>query len=555
MADELKLDIIVDEHGSAKKLADVDAGVNKILGSAKQATPATAQLSAGFGGMALSLGRLVGLTSGVAAFFKVIQTVRAVADEASRLQDVADRLDVSASQFQKVASAASEFGIASDSLAGAIGRLQTRIGSGQINDELTKLGINLEDIRDADGVSQFQMLAAAIGAIESPTLRAAAAQATLGRDGEAMRAILTKAFAETAAGASSMSDTTIRELDEMGEAVTRFAASAKNKLGEALIAFANFANSGQNAVRDFVGDPTMPSVTRPTGPEGLPALPVPTFDRASADQLAEMLKGAEDLRKELFGSVDASIQLQDVWLNASGAIEFVSPIITTIRDAQREIRKDAEAWGETLNTRVLGTLTVITDRLAGIISSEGAEQARLMQKLSGPTDANQSEFDKGFLAIDQELKDKLANAATLPTRGAQILAENEALETAQLKVQELQMQWEKVNAAKDAAIGKTNDLASGYQRLTSMLSPGGQQLPNGLVAPTAEQLATGRFFGPVTPNGQPDLARFGGAAPAPNVIQINAANSVNTDGWDSLVRRIEQGLAERDRNQGTRTRR
>lgn len=571
MADELRFDIIVDDHGVAQKLAEVDAGVKKVTGSATQATPAVGQLAAGFRVAALSAARFLGFTGGFAA---ITAAIADVANEASRLNDVAARLDVSASKFQRVSSAAGEFGVSSDQLASAIGRLQARIGSGQIDAHLTSLGISLEAIRAADGVAQFEMLAAAIGRIEDPTLRAAAAQATLGRDGEAMRGILTKAFADTAAAADSMSDRTIQRLDEMGEAYERLKKRARNTLGELTVAMADFLTgrdpdaSGPDLREMLFGlDPkSLPAVQRPARQPGI----LETKPGIRPEALQELLKwdkedldAAEQMRQAISGSLEASIRMQEIWgSEMPEAITFISPVLEQIREGQLLITADAERWADTLEGRVNATLrntvglidqAIIKNTM--LMGGAQAERDRLMQQLTATTNPNESEYDRRFSEIDQEAKRKLA-AVDQTDRATAAQAENAILEEMNLKVLELQQHWEGVNQKKNETLQRTNDLVGSYGRLSSVLNPGGQQLPNGLVAPTAEQLATGRYFGPVTPTGDPDLKRLGGAVPG----GITHQNTFNMQGsifesLDQLALKVDQVLAERERNQGTRTRR
>lgn len=559
MADELRLDIIVDDHGGAQKLAEVDAGVKKVTGSAAASAASVGDLSASFRVAALSVMRFLGFTGGFAA---ITAAIADVANEASRLNDVAARLDVSASKFQRVSNAASEFGVSSEQLASAIGRLQARIGSGKIDEDLTRIGISLDAIRAADGVAQLEMVAAAIGQIEDPSLRAAEATATLGRDGEAMRGILTKAFADSAAAADAMSDRTIQRLDEMGEAFARLKTKGRNMLGELTVAMADFLTF-QDPENELG---PLPNVRGPSGtrPDSLPIPGRVTDDMLLKQEIQEdNLRIANEMEAAVRGSLEASMQMVKIWgSEMPEAITFVSPVLEQIAEGQRIITADAEKWAETLEERVNGTLR----RTVGLIDQAivkntmlmgGAQQERdrLMQQLTATTNPNESEYDKRFNEIDQEAKRKLA-LVDQTDRETAAQAENAILEEMNLKVLELQQHWEGVNQQKTAALEKSTALRTSYDAMTASLNPGGQQLPNGLTAPTAQQVASGRYFGPVTPNGDPDLARLGGAVPG-GVTHHNTFNMQGSvfDSLDQLALKVDTILAERERNQGTRTRR
>jgi uncharacterized iron-regulated protein len=576
MADELRLDVIVDEHGSAQKLSDVDAGVAKVIERAQVGKGTLDDLGKAFGVNTVNLSAFEAGAAGTASTLSLVSTIAGIAvpvvvalagafqsaaEQAKKLTETSDQLGTSATRIQAITQAAAEDGVSFEKMAAGLTKLQERIGSGKLNDELRDLHINIVAFKETDIVGQFTDLSEAIGRIEDPLARATMKARVFGDGAKEMGRLAKEGFKEAVDGATTMSAETIRVLNDAEKQYTDFVSHIKTQsktlaaegFGASLGAFKNIR---QYIGVDAVEMPDAPK--RPGQPERLPTPSDPGPDGASFAQLAEMVKAAADLRKEIVGSAEASVELEGIWTNAAGHIEFVSPIFKTIRDLQYEIAKGAESWGNALDRNVLAKLTSITDRLGSTIVSENLEQSDITRRLNAKNDAPKSEFDRQFNAIDKELKDKIDAASTLPDQGSRNIVQNEALETANLKVQELQANWDLVGQKTDAVTSKTLALGNSYASLAGGGSAGGgfqpgggTALPGGLVAPTAEQLANHRYFGPVTANGQPDLARMGGAAPGPTTINIHANNSY-FDSIDDLVKKVAEGLDERDKNLGVR---
>lgn len=543
MADELKLDIVVDEHGSAKKLDDVDAGVNKIVGSATQATPQVEKLSGSFLGMAGNAGKLavgLGVAIPVLTFFS--SQLRAAAEDARKFTDAAQDLESDAQRIQALTFAAAENRVSFDQMTGGLQRLQERIGSGKLNADLRALHINLESFRQSDIVDQFLEINDAIAAIESPLDRASMKARVFKGDAEELGRLAKAGFREAVDGAEMMSKDTIQALSDMEKAfddtVARLKAKSKNLVAEGFIGFLNLM--GRQGWQGPEKNNFMPEPPgRPGQPEALPTMGAdPGWAARNIELLNEQLAAQKAVQENLYR---------------------IDEIFRQIDASQKLVVKSGGDWSEVLNTRVAAAVdninakfvnaVMLNERLKG---SAVDERDRLMQQLTATTNPNESSFDKRFNEIDQEAKAKLA-AVDQTDRVSAATAENAILEEMNLKVLELQTNWEK---ATQSVVGHQQAVTVAGQsyggRAGSMGPSFGSQLPGGLVMPTADQVATGRYFGPVDANGRPDPARMGGAVPATFHTTINAQGSLmNTpDALADLASRLEVALSELGQSRG-----
>lgn len=541
--DQLKLDIIVDDHGGVKTLADVDAGVQKVVGTAAQATPEVAKLSSSFLGLSGGLAVVTGATAVAAPVITYLSSqLRAAAEDAGKFSAAADLLQADASRIQALTIAAEGNGVGVDSMIGALTRLQERLGSGKINSALAELHLNLDQIKRADITEQVLLITEAINEIPDPLERASARAKIFKGDAEEMGRAAKAGFREAADGAQTMSKETIQALDDISKQFDRVAAQmkaqAKNLVAEAFVGMFNaFKDMRQNLGVDRPDLPTLPG--RPGQPEPLPTAPDnPGWAARNMALLDEQLQAQHAITEEGFR--------QDA-------------VFRSIAQAQALIVKSGGDWADVLSTRVSTAVDAINAKLVNAVmmntqltSGAQAERDRLTAKLTATTDPNASAFDKRFNEIDQQHKDKMA-AVDQTDRVSAAQAENAIWEETNLKILELGNSWDNVIAKTDDARVRGDALKSTYEQLAASMQPaGGTALPGGLVMPTAEQIANHRYYGPVTPTGQPDPARMGGAAPITNTFHINASGSV-FESVEDFVRRIEQGLAERERNQGART--
>jgi hypothetical protein len=557
--DQLKLDVVVDDHGGVSTLEKVDAGVNKVKASADSAKPSLDALGQQFGvntvsmerfaaenaTSEVSLARFAGLAGGVAVAAVTALAIgfRAAADSATQFVEAGERLSAPASRIQQITQAAADNGVSFDEMTGALAKFQERVASGKADQALRDLHVDLAAFKQLNVVDQFLQLGPAIGKLEDPLERVHLRTEALGTDSGKMATLLTQAFADVANSADKMSDHTSESLNQFEKNFSQtwdhIKTKTLNTLGEMAVATIDFVNQ---AIPDSKSLGALPKVQ---GREGHQPAPLPN-EPAGVDP-AGMMKFLEEDFKQRQAITEEGYR-QDA-------------VMRSIAEAQAIITKGASVWADVLEHRVARSVDAITSKLTNAITLNtqlmgGAQQERdrLMAKLTATTNPNESEYDQRFSAIDQDTKRKLA-AVDQTDRGTAASAENAILEEMNLKVQELQQNWDGVSQKTEAVTQKTLALGTSYAALGGggggFQPGGGTALPGGLVAPTAEQLANHRYFGPVTANGQPDLARMGGAAPGPTTINIHANNSY-FDSIDELVKKVAEGLDERDKNLGVR---
>ncbi|MDP2319562.1 MAG: hypothetical protein Q8O42_09530 [Acidobacteriota bacterium] len=540
MADELKLDIIVDEHGSAKALADVDAGVNKVVGSAKQATPEVERLGGSFGGAASLLSRFaIGAAVAVPVITFLSSQLRAAAEDARKFTDAAKDLETDAQRIQALTHAAADNRVGFDQMVGGLTRLQQSIGSGKLNDELRELHINLDGFRQGDITEQFLEINAAIAAIEDPLERAAMKARIFKGDAEEMGRLAKAGFQEAVDGAVFMKTETIAILDEMSrkwdETTNYIAAKSKSVLADMLAGAVTAGRDGGGIIGLMNGFTGLLYGEQGPTPPGSPLVgPAqatgPGTDIAEASARLTEQRNAQVAANEAAQAIEEANFAMDAYLRKLGQVTTFVPEFMAIHELEVQLAKQGEAWADVLDANVGAAVDRINAKFVNavmmntqLMGGAQSERDRLMSKLTSASDPNASEYDTQFNTIDQEHKRKMA-AVDQTDRTSAAAAENAILEETNLKVQELQMHWEGVLSKQDGAIKGADTLRQSYEQLNQSFQPkGGTALPGGLVAPTAEQVATGRYFGPVTPTGEPDLARMGGAAPmvAPQ-ITVNA---------------------------------
>lgn len=178
-------------------------------------------------GIGLSLG---GLTSAIK------QTI----DDTGRLVDASSKLDIGVGQLEQMELAAKTSGVAAETLHGAIGKLQQKIGEAARGEEqavkdFDALGFSWRELAMASPDESFALVAKQIGGMGTAFERADAATALFGKSGRELIPLL-RSFTEEMdlAGKSltKLTDEDAQKLDEMGDKFTRMEASAKSAFRE-----------------------------------------------------------------------------------------------------------------------------------------------------------------------------------------------------------------------------------------------------------------------------------------------------------------------------------
>lgn len=183
--------------------------------------------STGFNGIksaAVGLGKAF---AGAFAFGSVVAFSRRVVDLAGHLQDLSDQTGISAQLLSGMKSTLEESGTSLDAFATGIFRAQKNIGlidneGDKAAQAVKRLGLNLDELRNAPTDRFLQLVTGALVKIENPAERAAVGAQLLG-----------KSFQELWPGINAvagrlddlrnqgMSDDAIRQLDEFGDSLTR----------------------------------------------------------------------------------------------------------------------------------------------------------------------------------------------------------------------------------------------------------------------------------------------------------------------------------------------
>lgn len=522
MADTLKLDVIVDDHGGVKTLQDVDAGVNKVKGSADQAKGPLGELSGTFAGLSGNMRMAIGAAAG----FTILQTaaayIRSMADEAHRFSLIATTLgDVSARQVQQLSVAGKEFGVSVETMATAMGRFRARLADGDLDGELQKLGINLGHFKDLNAAEQLFELGRAIEGIEDPTKRAAAAAALLRGDADQMRTVLTSAFQESANSATAMSTQTINDLKDVNISIDRTIAKAKMLAFELAMATGRGMTApGQMLNVALNGPGALPGT--PSSPKDLPGLlgiggPDPNDPRAMAlansDLALQLVIKKRAQEENTVAEREATEQAEFLRVKAvelGGTYRLLGDYIGFVRDEyieamiaasdfQQAQAKTVAAEGNQLFGEMFGPKTDSTDKnaqLNAILDRRDKALAGVNQELAGADELMSGILFKSALEVD-----KLS-----------------------LGFDEVVKNTDRATAAA-AALGQTYQSAftvkSGGYSPNMLDGRGGSSAPGRIPLLSDGPIANERYFGAVTPYGTPAPGGGGGSMITPQ-ITVNA---------------------------------
>lgn len=141
----------------------------------------------------------IGAVVGVAALAAFVARVNNAADE---LQDMADKLGVSASSLSTLKLAAAQSGTSLDAVTGAIAKMSQNLGdavggSKQASEAFRKIGLDAKALAGLRPDEAFNKVSDAISKIENPYRRASAAQDIFGKGAREIQALLREGAAAT----------------------------------------------------------------------------------------------------------------------------------------------------------------------------------------------------------------------------------------------------------------------------------------------------------------------------------------------------------------------
>lgn len=527
--DQLKLDIVVDDNGAAKKLADVDAGVNKVVDSAGKATPQVEKLSSGFGSMAGMLGRLtVGVSVAIPVLTFLSAQLRAAAEDARKFADGARDLDSIPQRIQALTSAAADNRVGFEQMIGGLTRLQQAIGSGKLNDEIRALHINLGEFKKADITEQFLQINEAIASIEDPLERASAKARIFKGDAEEMGRLAKQGFRDAVDGANTMKTETIAILDEISrkwdETTNKISSKTKSIIADML---AGAITKGQDAGGIIgllnglqgklfgVDTPNLPGspLAKPGAALGAGA----DTDRAS--RLLTDQRNAQVEANEAKQAIEEANFAMDAYLRKIGQVTSFVPAFMAIHDLEIQLAKQGEIWGESLKTGVEAAVGRIN---AGLVQS--MMQLQIISGLSREADAR----------TNASIQSDIDRMNGVGTGGVTVFG---GVDTP----------W------REGFTGSTAELAAAEQGLFTEANRNVSRgfTPRGVVNPRGIKPPVGSV--PVgNPGGFSSVVNPAGGGIVQNITNTISANGSVFESVEEFVRRISEGMAERERAQGAR---
>lgn len=204
------------ELAAATKQAD-DSGISwlSMLSGAKTALATL--------GISLSVGALV-------------QMARALLDDADALTKMHDKTGVSVEGLQAMRAAGDDAGVTLEAMTSAVNMLQKRLGGDDQSaiKALQDLGINVEKFAALDGAEQMAALSDAVRGMHDPLRVANDLSGLFGKGWSEVLPVLKRGFEEVETGSGQMSRSTVKALDDAGDALTRFWRAFKANAGEAV---------------------------------------------------------------------------------------------------------------------------------------------------------------------------------------------------------------------------------------------------------------------------------------------------------------------------------
>jgi len=224
--------------------ADVPAGLQKLAGAARDAGTST-------GGWLDKLKSVNGLLGGLGIGLSVGAVVsfgKAILDDADALTKMADRTGISVTALQRLQVAGDDAGNSIEDMTGAINQLQNRLASGDKSafGAITKLGLDLDQIKNLRPENQFIAISDALRQMTDPAQQVQVAMDLFGKQGANILPTLKRGFDDLRDSTVGMSEDTVKVLDDAGDALSRWWRTTKGITAEAAVELARFAKSGFN---------------------------------------------------------------------------------------------------------------------------------------------------------------------------------------------------------------------------------------------------------------------------------------------------------------------
>lgn len=367
------------------------------------------------GGLAGAFGGL----AGIAATLGISALANDFLETTGKLSDLSAQTDITIRDLQRFEFAGSQVGVSLDSIVGAVGQLQKRLGSGDKGAfaAIDALHLSLQELQKLDPGQQFEAIAVGVSKIPDPAQRAAVMTELFGRAGLQLLPLVRSNISDVASKMIVLSDKTVEAGDSFGDllnTITRF--------GKAVIAgaFLSPVVEWAKALGDAVDDvgrsvdvlkgkmDTLPTVAPTPAGFGATSTAKP-FDFNAAIQQSDDLTAAvhRQIRaneENIRAAKAAAAEYKELEAAAASLVD---------RGIEREIAAERQLWANSVQSGLLATIREQRSELLiaiPVIDDWAKKNAVTTQTLHDMVDAGLSVRDVGP-QIFKGMRDEAEKAA------------------------------------------------------------------------------------------------------------------------------------------------
>jgi hypothetical protein len=189
--------------------------------------------------------RLSSMSAQLAGMFTVGAVIafgREVLSAGDRIQKMADQTSIGTEEIQRLQYIAGQSGTSVESLVGAVQNLQQRLGddnTGAVS-AMKRLGINADAFNKLGTYQQMTTLAEAVRRVVDPTEQASVAAALFGKTWKEILPAIKSGMKDVGDQAPIMSDSTVKSLDRIGDALARAKMQSIGLAGVGVLAIEEF---------------------------------------------------------------------------------------------------------------------------------------------------------------------------------------------------------------------------------------------------------------------------------------------------------------------------
>jgi hypothetical protein len=196
-----------------KEMQDLEKATRQVNQETGKASTGVKDL----GGSLLKMASAIGIAFSAEA---VIGFVKSVFDSASQIQDMSEKLGISAEAVQRFTYSAAQAGASIDDVGAALFKMNQKLSEGDKSTvhALTDLNLKLADLRQMSPEQAFLAITDALKGIENPATRARIEVELLGKAGGALGAAIAAGFREGADAADAMANDTVKALADAQQA-------------------------------------------------------------------------------------------------------------------------------------------------------------------------------------------------------------------------------------------------------------------------------------------------------------------------------------------------